>query len=243
MNTLSKSTRGRQAFTLVELLVVVAIIATLAMLGVAGFKFTMSRAGTAKTIENMRQLAAATIAYTTDNNGFIPIGDEGADGGRGLIWINKIAPNLGFPELGDQPLNKTRDGLDQWQYLLTKYKDAPFICGGFNGAELEKSKKATGDAIGGIGYNEHPWQPSNGNANAFWNIGTGPYKAPPQLTAITFESSRCMYASSYDWHLYDSSRAYDRFGKNNAAMVFWDGSCRMVNKLQFNRAIDRPDKH
>jgi len=230
----------KKAFTLVELLVVIVIIAALAALSSVGYRSIMASARESKSLGNMRQLAIATIASAGDNNGFIPLGDKGSGGGRGIIWINVIAPNLGFSELADQPLNRPRDGMDQWTHLLTKYKDAPFVCSGFVKEEIDKAKAATRDAIGGIGYNASPWLPTNGNANSFWNVGTGAFKAPVQLSSINRESSRCMYASSYDWHLFDSARAFNRFGRNKAAMVFWDGSARFVNRIEFNRAIENP---
>jgi len=205
-----------------------------------GYRFFISGAHRATTLSNMRQLAIATVATASDNNGFIPLGDEGSNGGRGLIWINKIASNLGESELADQVLNQPKGGMDQWQYLLTHYKNAPFVCGGFVKEEVEKAKKTTGDAIGGIGFNAAPWLPISGNANAFWNQGSGDFRAPVRSSAITRMSGRCMYASSYDWHLFDRSRAYNRFGKNKAAMVFWDGSARLVNRIEFNRAVENP---
>ena len=234
--------RRTQGFTHVELLVVITIIVTLASIGFLGFRSVMTNAQASSTLGKMRQLAVATISYTSDHNGFIPIGDKGANGGRGIIWINQIASDLGYPELEDQLLNQSKEGMDQWAYMLKKYKDAPFLCSALAETELEETKRTTIDAIGGIGYNASPWLPTNQGANAFWNLGAGPFKAPPQLNAITFASSRCMYASSYDWHLFDNSRAYNRFGKNKAAMVFWDGASRMVTRSEFNLAVERPDK-
>ena len=131
--------------------------------------------------------------------------------------------------------------MDQWTYLLTKYKNAPFVCGALKGDELTKSKKATIDAIGGIGYNTSPLATSKlgaGPNNASW----GAPSAPISFSLVTYPSSRCMYASSYDWHLANKgTRAYNRFGKDKAAMVFWDGSIRLVTKIEYNRAINTPD--
>lgn len=240
------SKNSSDGFTLVELLVVIGVVAVLAALISVGFKIAIGKAQMAKTVGNMRQLATATISYTGSNNGVIPIGDAGRDGGgRGVIWLNKIGADLGFPNLEEQLLNKPPDGNDQWDYMLTTFKGAPFICGALNGTELAKAKKATTDAIGGIGYNATPFLLStggSGNANASWNKSQDQFRAPPALTTITHQSSRCMLASSYDWHLFGDARAYNRFGRNKAAMVFWDGSCRIVNRLEFDRAIERPDK-
>jgi hypothetical protein len=49
--------------------------------------------------------------------------------------------------------------------------------------------------------------------------------------------------ASYDWHLEgNDKRAYNRFGKERAAMVFWDGSSRLVNRSEYDRAIASPEK-
>lgn len=237
--------RARLGFTLVELLVVVVIIAVLVSLSFTGYQFTQRKVQMAKTLQSMRQLATGTLLYSQDHNGRIPRGDEGADGaglgGRGIIWINHIAPNIGYPELETQPLNVSRDGMDAWTYLLTRYKSAPFVCAGLDKTELAKAKAKTPDAIGGVGYNVQPLLASVGGStvnNASW----GNVSVPISISAITHLSSRCMYASSYDWHLIGaSSRAYNRFGKDKAAMVFWDGSSRIVSRVEYDRAIATPD--
>ncbi len=237
--------RQSHGFTLVELLVVITIIVVLAALSFTGYGFTMKKVQMTKTMENMRQLATGTLLYASDHNGFIPRGDEGADGGglggRGIIWINHIAPNIGYPELELQMLNKSVDGMDQWTYLLTRYKSAPFVCGALKDGELAITKKTTIDAIGGIGYNTSPLATSKlgqGPNNASWGAPSDPIP----LSSVTFQSSRCMYASSYDWHLANTgTRAYNRFGKDKAAMVFWDGSSRLVSRVEYDRTINTPD--
>lgn len=178
-----------------ELLVVVVIIAVLSALGFSVYLFTMRKEQMAKTIKNMRLLAAGTLLYSQDHNGKIPRGDEGADGaglgGRGIIWINHIAPNIGYPDLEIQALNRGRDGMDQWAYLLTRYKRAPFVCGGLDKIELPKAKLKTPDAIGGIGYNLQPLLAAVGGKadnNASWR-GIG---APVSMSATTLLSYRCL---------------------------------------------------
>lgn len=232
-------------FTLVELLVVILIIAVLSALGIAGFGATKKRMSMASTMESMRQLASGTYLYTQDNNGYIPRGDEGADGagvgGRGIIWINHIGPNIGYPDIENEVLNKSRNGMDQWTYLMTTFKGAPFVCQAFNKDEQAIARKQTQDAMGGIGYNVRPQSSAlnRGPANASW----GSISALIPLSRITEQTTRCMYASSYDWHLEGTDkRAYNRFGKERAAMVFWDGSSRLVNRSEYDRAIASPEK-
>lgn len=95
--------------------------------------------------------------------------------------------------------------------------------------------------MGGIGYNVRPQSSAlnRGPANASW----GSISAPIPLSRITEQTRRCMYASSYHWHLEGTqTRAYDRFGKDKAAMVFWDGSSHLVTRIEYDKAIASPEK-
>ena len=60
------------AFTLIEILVCVAIIALLALLGVPFLKRSIDTANNAKCKANMKTCASAILAYAADNNGFLP---------------------------------------------------------------------------------------------------------------------------------------------------------------------------
>lgn len=62
----------REAFTLIELLIVVAIIAILAAIAVPNFLEAQTRAKVSRTKSDMRAVGLAMHAYTVDN-GFIPL--------------------------------------------------------------------------------------------------------------------------------------------------------------------------
>lgn len=61
--------RSSPGFTLVELLVVIVIIATLAALSMMGFTRIRASADQAATVAVMRQLQIANVGYATDHNG------------------------------------------------------------------------------------------------------------------------------------------------------------------------------
>jgi len=67
-------TRPRHAFTLIELLTVMAIIGLLAALVLPVLDRVRSKARAAVSASNLRQLASATLAYVGDNREFFPPG-------------------------------------------------------------------------------------------------------------------------------------------------------------------------
>jgi prepilin-type processing-associated H-X9-DG protein len=76
--------RAAAAFTLVELLVVIGIIAVLISMLLPALNRAREQARAAKCLSNLRQLAMATIGYCNYNKGSFP--GQGAKGG-GIAWI------------------------------------------------------------------------------------------------------------------------------------------------------------
>jgi general secretion pathway protein G len=62
----------RSAFTLIELLIVVAIIAILAAIAVPNFLEAQTRAKVSRVLTDMRSLATGLEAYAVDNNDYVP---------------------------------------------------------------------------------------------------------------------------------------------------------------------------
>ncbi len=62
-------------FTLVELLVVIVIVATLALLSAVGFQAARLRANQTVSTQNLRQLAAANLLYVADYQTYCPATD------------------------------------------------------------------------------------------------------------------------------------------------------------------------
>ncbi len=74
----SSQVHSRQAFTLIELLIVVAIIAILATIAVPNFLEAQTRAKVSRVRADMRSLATAMETYVVDNNRYpIPSDTEG----------------------------------------------------------------------------------------------------------------------------------------------------------------------
>jgi type II secretion system protein G len=72
MNSPATTTQQRRAFTLIELLIVVAIIAILAAIAVPNFLEAQTRAKVSAAKADMRTLATALEAYRIDNNKYVP---------------------------------------------------------------------------------------------------------------------------------------------------------------------------
>jgi prepilin-type N-terminal cleavage/methylation domain-containing protein len=88
--------RSRSAFTLVELLVVIGIIALLIAILLPALSRARVQARRVEDLSNIRQIAIASVAYAAQNHGDWPVGSRcGPDptfvpsyGGDDIVWIN-----------------------------------------------------------------------------------------------------------------------------------------------------------
>ncbi len=153
-----KRVLGNKGFTLVELLVVTAVLGILVALMVPSYKGIMARSHMGKCASNLRQIGAAMHMYAADNNNAIfpdarldPTGQAELPSDVYGRWIGAVHEALGEPttippssEFQGRPLNvlicpadPTRGG---WKYL-----GAP--------------EGLTGDA-GAVGINAHSYLPN-----------------------------------------------------------------------------------
>lgn len=77
-----------QSFTLVEILVVIAIIGLLAGIGVPVINGAMRKAKSGACLSNLRQIGTATLAYAADNSGLLP---DGTDNNGSPVWASNLA--------------------------------------------------------------------------------------------------------------------------------------------------------
>ncbi len=82
-------------FTLVELLVVVAIISILAALLAPALKKARDSARNIQRMNNLRQLGMALLQYATDQDGYLPALSHPGDGANGWMDEQCMGPYLG----------------------------------------------------------------------------------------------------------------------------------------------------
>jgi len=97
--------RMAAAFTLIELLIVIAIIAVLAGLILATLGPVNAMRDQAHSASNLRQWGVALATYANDNDGFIPRRGQGVQPvgqlNRPEDWFNALPPYLGLKAYGD----------------------------------------------------------------------------------------------------------------------------------------------
>jgi len=128
---------GLAAFTLVELLIVIGIIAVLASLLLPAVSRAREAARSVKCLSNLRQLGQAAMLYTQTNRGYFPISTYGFTSGitwdfdirtppprAGTLWGGAVAPPV-----EQCPSYQWKSRFDRDQYLGYNYNTS-YIGGG-----------------------------------------------------------------------------------------------------------------
>jgi prepilin-type N-terminal cleavage/methylation domain-containing protein len=102
-----------RGFTLIEVLIVVAVLVALTAIGASLFKSTKERAHQTAAMSKMKALGTAFAAYTTDRNGNLPFEDAtGTDDWHNAAkpenqeaWYNALPKQMGAPSVGELGLS------------------------------------------------------------------------------------------------------------------------------------------
>lgn len=120
--------RRRNAFTLVELIVVMGVIALLATLIIASLPNAIRHANCARCVSNMRMLSLAFISYSYDNDGMLPsrivTGDK---------WPLLLLPYVNNqPQVYIDPSDPVATAIPLNQLISNTQNNSSFIFNGFN---------------------------------------------------------------------------------------------------------------
>ena len=120
----------KRGFTIIEILVVIAIVAVLATLGLGALRTGFSQAKQVACANNMRQIGVALTAYASENNGALPETTHTAALNR--AWIALLEEDLGenYDEFrlcpADPKINERRER-GGTSYVLNSYLFVPEI--------------------------------------------------------------------------------------------------------------------
>ena len=216
----------RAAFTLLELMVVIAVIAILAGLLLPVFNKIGLMGQSTKTISNLRQIGVAIDLYEKDNNNFIPaVNTQQTDGGT-FNWANL---------------------LDYYHYLndgITKYvngqrTDLPSLQTMYNPTTRLLYPKATNS--GGYGLNGFTTLATYnaGDPNATPRMSLTTLKLPARTVLVADAN----YQGNFNWGLLDSPDGQlfpSTFCSGKAHYLFCDGHVEFIAALNPKATNSQP---
>ena len=163
-----------RAFTFIEMLIVICIIALLATMTMGGIQFAKQLAQRAKCSSNLRQLGSAVTLYCGDNNGYFPPYKK-PDGNGGTMWYFGDETTPPGTAEGNRNLDETTGPLYPYITEVGQIE----VCPGFNyGSALWKPKFK--GASYGYGYN--------------WLLGGRTTGIPMHVTQITQATHVILFA-------------------------------------------------
>lgn len=169
--------RREKAFTLVELLIVIAIIAILTVAFLPGALRAPAKARDAQSIKTVNDIAAAVEAYMTDRNGVLPAGaspycisnNSGVGVSADLVLLATYFPGNTFPVaprvVGDGSCNSPSPS--NRSYFYRNYGNTNYVVGARVELQLSTNTTATigsGVNIAGAGTLFNNIQPLTANS-------------------------------------------------------------------------------
>jgi prepilin-type N-terminal cleavage/methylation domain-containing protein/prepilin-type processing-associated H-X9-DG protein len=109
---------SNQGFTLVEVLVVIAVIAILAVTVLATSRSLLSKSRTAKCSANLRQIGIACMMYAGDNNQTLPVTSHQRSKG-GKSWTLTLQPYTSTTLTFKCPYDENKDRL--YTYVINDF--------------------------------------------------------------------------------------------------------------------------
>lgn len=102
---------ARRGFTLVEMLVTIAIIVAIAVLSFMGITNAREAAQRSGSAANLRQIGVTMVAFASDNNGFLPATRKSGTYWPQLVWAGLESHQVYLrPGTRNRPINSNNDG-------------------------------------------------------------------------------------------------------------------------------------
>jgi prepilin-type N-terminal cleavage/methylation domain-containing protein/prepilin-type processing-associated H-X9-DG protein len=223
-------TRSTTGFTLVELLVVIVIIATLAALSMMGYTRMRAAGDRATAMSTVRQLQMANYAYSVDNNGkYVPLkSEDNQNSANNLSWVDNA--------LFISYLTGDRTALDQGR---RKISDVPVSI--LDPIVLRSKGRLYKKLFASYGY-----VTDNMVANTVGNVTETGFKVSqvtnPSRSAsfITATDHHAKYGGRFVWNASSEEgkstdgRLAFRHG-SRAIVVYYDGSTGLITQDELRR--------
>lgn len=251
------------AFSLVELLVVLAIIVVLAGMLLPALSTVRSAARSAQCLANLRQIGLAQNAFANDNGGAICPADGWAWWDQSQFWNVKLADytddnagrqsrsnhassvSWGCPEWRQQEFVDKSITADSWSYLTTEIS-----CGyGMTSAFCTGSNDNVENGWWYIDNNHY--NPTDSTATARWNAkDTDPWPMLAYLAKIPRPSQQMLVSEGYVHFFHGWYQAYGSASgrrmvierhRGKGGVLFLDGHVGLLSGEEWNRAFWKAD--
>ncbi len=183
-------THSRTAFTLIEMLVVIAIIALLASILIPTVSRAMQRARATKCLSSLRQIGIGVANFASENQGGLPLVTNqrlgsSAEKQHWFDYLSEYVGGEGEERVDPLDRNSVFWGCPEWEGRDSAWNIPPQ-----NGAISSTSV--------GYGMNLYPERPDNTNENARNDLEDDSLYS---MEMIQHATARVLIGDSIDWHL------------------------------------------
>ena len=221
---------ARTAFSLIELLVVISIIAVLASMLMAGVKLARSAALSTKCCANLRQLAAGSEGYSADQEGMLPPAMIDYSSGPDIFWFGLLGPYVEAATNDSGSFTVLKQSSIVWG--CPAYKKDPavlYTCGyGMNMWPREPERVVTGGSTRFTNY----------QLVGFTTSTYGLYVTIHQAQ-LSHTASRPLYGDSRTWELPNGAGTTPRH-RDKLGVAFCDGHVELLTPAQLLSQRDNP---
>ena len=218
-------------FTLVELLVVVAIIAILMALVFPSLRGGLERAKTLQCLSNLRQIGQAQAAYVAANRNRLPnaqnIDQPAPNKTPGfnelMTWQLQLAPYLGGPSDNHSKMPAVISGCPKFLPIYKTYMDREPIDPS-TGRNLVVRGYAINPHLVLEGKTDPNYSANVNKLNLIMDWYVHPYEGYHSITEVTKPSARAAFADSNDVWFYAAPGPFTYYttGKDAGRFKWWD---------------------